>query len=134
MNFSLRAEEYSPLVLAYMGDAVYEQYVRTRLVSAANMPVNILHCRATGFVSAQAQFEASKHILPMLTEEEDRVFKRGRNAHHATVPKNAQVTHYRHATGFEALIGYLYIKGDSDRLSYILDLSYEWLKSRMGGE
>ncbi len=133
MEFSLSADEYSPLVLAYMGDSVYEQYVRGRLVSCGNMPVGLLHRRATEFVSAPAQFEAARYILPFLTPNEDRVFRRGRNAHHATVPKNASVVHYRHATGFEALVGYLYIKGENDRLLHILDLVYERLFGKASG-
>lgn len=113
--------EYSPLVLAYLGDAVFEMYIRTMLVSKANMPVNKLHKEATGYVKAKAQSELLGKIYDKLTEEEISVFKRGRNAHSYTSAKNADVVDYRRATGFEALMGYLYIKGDSKRIKELLE-------------
>lgn len=115
------ANMYSPLVLAYIGDAVYEAYIRCSIVSAGNMPVHKLHKAATGFVKAKAQSDLMEKILPLLTEEETAVFKRGRNAKSATSPKNADIVDYRRATGFEALIGYLYIAGKKDRLIELLD-------------
>lgn len=115
------ANSYSPLVLAYIGDAVYEAYVRCHIVSAGNMPVHKLHKAATGFVKAKAQSDLMEKILPLLTEEETAVFKRGRNAKSATSPKNADIVDYRRATGFEALVGYLYIAKKKDRLIELLD-------------
>ena len=126
-EFKLGANEYSPLALAYLGDAVYELYVRTRLMEKANIPVNTLFVQSTHFVKAEAQFRAYHIILDRLSEEETAVLKRGRNAKSATVPKNADVTHYRCATGVEALIGYLYIKDRHDRIKEIMDIIFDGL-------
>ena len=115
------ANTYSPLVLAYIGDAIYEAYVRCSIVSTANMPVHKLHKTATGFVKAKAQSDLMEKMMPLLTEEEMAVFKRGRNAKSATTPKHADIVDYRRATGLEALIGYLYIVGKKDRLIALLD-------------
>ena len=121
-NFEfLKANAYSPLVLAYMGDAVYELYIRSMLVSHANMQVNKLHKEATGYVKAKAQAELMKKIMPKLSEEEISIYKRGRNAHSYTSAKNADIVDYRCATGFEALIGYLYISGNTERMYEILN-------------
>lgn len=114
-------EQYSPLVLAYMGDAVYELYVRKMLVERANMQVDKLHKSAIAIVRAEAQCEAFKKIEDELTEHETAVFKRGRNAK-SSVPKHASVMEYRIATGLEALIGYIYMTGDIKRLDYIMNL------------
>ena len=119
---------YSPLVLAYIGDAVYEAYVRCSIVSTGNMPVHKLHKAATGFVKAKAQSDLMEKILPLLTEKETAVFKRGRNAKSATSPKNADIVDYRRATGFEALVGYLYIAGKKDRLIELLDSCIDFNK------
>ena len=112
--------EYSPLVLAYMGDAVYELYIRSLLVSGHNTQVNKLHKEATTFVKAKAQSEILEKIYPLLTEEEITIYKRGRNAHSYTSAKNASINDYRRATGFEALMGYLYISGNTDRINELL--------------
>ncbi len=109
----------SPLVLAYVGDAVFELIVRTRLVRAGNRPVNDLHRSAAGIVSAKAQSAFVKTLLPLLTEEEFAVYQRGKNAKPHTTAKNASNADYHRATGFEALIGYLYL---TDRLERILEL------------
>ncbi len=116
-----RPEEYSPLLLAYIGDAVYEVFVRTHLIKQGNLPVNELHRLSKGYVSASAQSSIAERIEPYLTEEEIRIFKRGRNAKSATVPKNADVGDYRRATGFEALIGFLYLKGSFDRVFELME-------------
>lgn len=118
--------EYSPLVLAYIGDSVYETYIRTRLVARANTQVNNLHKTTINYVKAKAQCEIMKALLGQLTEEEEWVFKRGRNTKSATVPKNADVGEYRYATGFEALIGYLYLSGSRDRLYELLDFAFDY--------
>ena len=120
-NKSISPDMYSPLVLAYIGDVVYELNVRERLVVGHNMPVNKLHKAATGLVNAGAQSAGFKKIEEQLTEKELAVFKRGRNTH-STVPKNADMAQYRCATGLEALIGYIYLSGDTDRLSEIMSL------------
>lgn len=115
------AELYSPLVLAYMGDAVYELYVRKMLISRGNTQVDKLHKSAVEIVKAEAQCDAYRKIENILTEHEIAVFKRGRNAK-SSVPKHATVSEYRTATGLEALIGYIYISGDINRLEYIMNL------------
>lgn len=118
------AEQYSPLVLAYMGDAVYELYVRKRLVSMANTQVDKLHKSAVQIVKAEAQCEAFRKIENELTEKEVAIFKRGRNTK-SSVPKHSSVAEYRTATGLEALIGYIYLTGDTNRLDYIMNLILE---------
>lgn len=117
------AREFSPLTLAFIGDGVYELYVRCHIAEAANAPAGRLHKEAVKFVKASAQAQAIKDIEEVLTEEELWIFKRGRNAKSPTVPKNADVTDYRLATGFEALIGYLYLEGRTQRLSQICSLA-----------
>lgn len=107
---------YSPLTLAYLGDSVYEVVIRTILVKKGNCPVNQLHRKASGLVKAAAQSAMMEVIEPMLNEEEHSVYKRGRNAHSATMAKHATMADYRRATGFEALMGYLYLKEDYTRM------------------
>ena len=121
-NFEYAAAgSYSPLVLAYMGDAVYERYIRSMLVSKANTQVNKLHKEATKYVKAKAQSELVEKIMDKLTEEEVAIYKRGRNAHSYTSAKNADIVDYRRATGFEALIGYLYCMGREQRIQQLLE-------------
>lgn len=116
---------FSPLSLAYVGDAVYEVYVRSYVTQSGNMPVNKLHRTATHYVSAKAQSAIIHSIMDNLTEEEVAVFKRGRNAHSYTSAKNADIVDYRHATGFEALIGYLFMLKRFDRLNEIIKMSID---------
>lgn len=111
---------YSPLTLAYLGDAVYEIVVRTLLVKSVNCQVNKLHQRASQLVKASAQSSMMQILEPLLTEEEYVIYKRGRNAHSATMAKNAKMSDYRRATGFEALIGYLYLKEDMERMLFLI--------------
>lgn len=107
---------YSPLTLAYIGDAVYEIVIRTILVEKGNAQVNKLHQRASKLVKASAQSEIIEKLKEDLTEEELAVYKRGRNAKSYTMAKNATMSDYRRATGFEALMGYLYLKEDFGRI------------------
>lgn len=116
---------YSPLTLAYLGDAVYEIVIRTLLVKRENCQVNKLHQRASSLVKASAQSAMIQKLETVLTEEEHLVYKRGRNAHSVTMAKNATMSDYRRATGFEALIGYLYLKEDMTRM---LDLIHAGLE------
>lgn len=102
---------YSPLTLAYIGDDAYDLVIRTYLLGKGNMPVNKLNRMADGLVKAKAQSDMMAVIEPMLDEEEHAVYKRGRNAKSYTKAKNATVADYRRATGFEALMGYLYLQG-----------------------
>lgn len=113
---------YSPLTLAYIGDAVYEVVIRTILVKKGNCPVNQLHKRASELVKAAAQSEMIKKIEPMLSEEEHDVYKRGRNAHSGSMAKNASMSDYRRATGFEALMGYLYLEKEHGRMLELIRL------------
>ena len=107
---------YSPLVLAYIGDGIYELMIRSMVVEQGNRQVNKLHQQASRFVKAQAQSEMMETQLPLFGEEETRVYMRGRNAKSHTTAKNASVNDYRRATGFEALMGYLYLQGNMERL------------------
>lgn len=101
---------YSPLTLAYIGDGVYELIIRTILVKKGNCPVNRLHKKASSLVKAGAQSAIMEVIEEKLTPEELSVYRRGRNAHSPTMAKHATMADYRRATGFEALMGYLYLK------------------------
>lgn len=116
---------YSPLVLAYVGDCVYELIVRTLLVEQSNCPVRKLHKRATAYVKAKAQADLITAMLDDLTEEEKDVYRRGKNAKSHTVPKNASLGDYRKATGMEAVIGYLYLKKDMERVLELIKLGWE---------
>lgn len=120
--------EHSPLVLAYIGDAVYEVYIRSLLVSRGSFPVHQLHRAATGYVKAEAQSKAVQALAPELSEEELRIYKRGRNAKPGTVAKHAEVKDYHQATGFEALIGYLYLQKNNKRLEELLQKAVDILE------
>ena len=111
--------QYSPLTLAYIGDAVYELFVRTYLLRDANFPVNKLHKTAIGMVNAKAQSDLFQKVKESLTEDELAVYKRGRNTN-SHPPKNADMVDYKSATGVEALIGYLYLMGEADRIAELM--------------
>lgn len=113
---------YSPLTLAYIGDAIYELVIRTILVEKGNTQVNKLHQRASKLVKASAQSAIIEKLKPYLTEEEMGVFKRGRNAKSFTMAKNASMSDYRRATGFEALMGYLYLTEQWDRILELIKI------------
>ncbi|WJH36397.1 Mini-ribonuclease 3 [Paenibacillus sp. CC-CFT747] len=115
----------NPLVLAYVGDAVYEVFVRQYLVSLPNHRPHHLHRQSTRFVSAKAQARSLERWMPLLTEEEADVVRRGRNAKSGTTPKNTDVLIYRHSTAFECLIGYLYYRQRFERLHELMSLSLE---------
>lgn len=115
----------SPLQLAYVGDAVYEVFIRTFLLGDKKLSVNDLHKKAIGYVKAEAQSNIIHKIMDKLTEEEVSIVKRGRNTKSGTVPKNANITDYRYATGFEALIGYLYLLNRQDRINEIFKMAIE---------
>lgn len=120
-----RPGDLPALVLAYVGDAVYELAVRSRLVGTGLTRVNRLHSEAVKYVNAGAQAKILKRIEDSLTEEEFIVVRRGRNAKSAHTPQGAGVLEYRHSTAMEALIGYLYLKGDAARLDEIMALAFE---------
>ena len=113
---------YSPLALAYIGDDVYDVVVRTFVVEHANRSAYDLHKISSHFVKAQTQAAMIEALEELLTEEEEAVYKRGRNAKAYTTAKNASVADYRKATGLEALMGYLYL---SDRMDRVLELMKE---------
>ncbi|WP_127595272.1 Mini-ribonuclease 3 [Paenibacillus lautus] len=117
-----------PIVLAYIGDAIYEVAVRQFLISRANLRPHHLHRTATGFVSAKAQSRILAFLDPELTEEERDVVRQGRNAKSGSIPKNADVLEYRHATAFETLVGYLYYTGEQDRLRELIGKSIEFIE------
>lgn len=110
-----------PLVWAYIGDAVYELYIRTELVNNSKMNPHKLHVEAIKYVKAQAQAEILENLQEFLTDEEKDIVRRGRNAENHHLPKNANVADYSHATAFEALIGYLYLTKQDKRLKEIFD-------------
>lgn len=107
---------YSPLTLAYIGDGIYELIIRSVVVGQGNRQVKKLHQQASRYVKAQAQSRMMETLLPLLNQEEEEIYRRGRNAKSYSVAKNASVHDYRRATGFEALMGYLYLKGETRRL------------------
>ncbi len=111
----------SPLVYAYIGDAVYEVYIRDYIINKYGGNVNALHKIATKFVKAAAQAAAVHGLESQLSEEEWSVIKRGRNQKSGSVPKNANLADYRYATGFEALIGYLYLMDNHGRIEEIIE-------------
>lgn len=112
----LNLMQYSPLTLAYIGDAAYELVIRTVLVRRGNAPVSRFHKKASSLVKAEKQSAMVMALEPLFTEEEEKVYKRGRNAKSATSAKNASIGDYRRATGFEAVMGWLYLKGDYTRM------------------
>jgi ribonuclease-3 family protein len=116
---------YSPLTLAYIGDGIFELVVRTVLVERKNTQAEKLHKAATKIVKAETQALLIEAIKEELTEEELSVYKRGRNAKAVTRAKNATMSEYRRATGFEALMGYLYLKGDMERMMKLIHLGVE---------
>ncbi|MBQ9765503.1 MAG: ribonuclease III [Lachnospiraceae bacterium] len=111
---------YSPLTLAYIGDAIYEVVVRTHVVSKGNMPVNKLHGISSNLVKAETQAKLVKLLEDELTDEEKIALKRGCNSKPYTKAKNASMTDYLTATGFEAMMGYLYLKNEMDRIIYLV--------------
>ena len=122
------ARTYSPLALAYIGDAVYELLIWTRVVSRGSVQVNKMHKKSASLVKAEAQADLIKALMDELTEEELAVYKRGRNAKSVTMARHATMTDYRMATGLEALVGYLYLQGEYKRL---LELVHDGLE-KMG--
>lgn len=112
----------SPLVWAYVGDAVYELYIRTYLVSTTKLKPHKLHIESIKYVKASAQAKILENIMPNLTEKERDIVRRGRNVQNHHLPKNANVTEYMYSTAFEALIGYLYLTKQNNRLYIILKM------------
>ncbi|PAE14819.1 ribonuclease III [Virgibacillus sp. 7505] len=125
-------KQMKSLALAYMGDAVYEIYVRRHLLQKGEVKPNHLHQAAVTFVSAKSQAKVIRDWLEqdMLSEGEQAVFRRGRNAKSGTVPKNTDVQTYRYSTGFEALIGYHYLLEDTERLETLIQAAIKHVEER----
>ena len=107
---------YSPLALAYIGDSIFDLVIRTIVVGKGNTRASQLHKRTSQVVKASAQSLMVEKLLPLMTEEEETIYKRGRNAKSATMAKNATMAEYRRATGLEALMGYLYLDNQFERI------------------
>ena len=118
---SFDPSQHSPLDLAFVGDTVFDLFVRSALVIEANRPVKQLQLEASKKVNAAAQAALAEKILPFLTEKEADVFRRGKNAHVHHVPKNMTLDDYRTATAFEALLGFLYLSGNTERIEELLN-------------
>lgn len=121
---------YSPLTLAFMGDAVFELMARTMIVTEGNTAPEKLHRRTTRLVKAEAQAAMGHGIWEDLTPEEQAVYRRGRNAQSYTHAKNASVSDYRHATGLEALFGYLYLTGQQERMLELMKRCVEIIEEK----
>ncbi len=115
-------KSYSPLTLAFLGDNVYDLVVRTILLQQANRAVNTLNKKKSAVACAEFQAQMADRILPLLSEEELGVYKRGRNAKSYTTPKHAKIGDYRKATGVEALMGYLYLQGKTERILELMKI------------
>ncbi len=128
MNRTLTEREvnqYSPLALAFMGDSVYEQLVREKIIVSANMPASKLHCLKVSRVCAEYQSKALEKILPFLDEKETTIVKRGRNATGNTVPKHSRAVDYRRATALECLFGYLHLLGKAERIDELFQIIWQ---------
>jgi ribonuclease-3 family protein len=113
---NINPRQYSPLVLAYIGDSVFDLIIKSKVINDGNAPVNKLHRKTSNYVKASAQAQLFREIEDLLTEEEISIYKRGRNAKSGTVPKNADLMDYKMATGLEALIGFLYLNKKFERI------------------
>lgn len=123
-------EQLPPLALAYLGDAIHEVAVRQYILSGKNLRPNHMHRLSTSFVSAGAQARMLLHVEPMLTEDEASIVRQGRNAKSGTVPKNASVLDYRYATAWECLIGYLYYRGQQQRILELITTAIHHLEQQ----
>lgn len=121
---------YSPLTLAYLGDAVYEMVIRAICVKRTNMQTQKLHRKVTGYVSAKAQAKMMDALIGELTEEEESIYRRGRNSKPYTKAKNASMEEYLKATGFEALVGYLYLQKEYERMNALIAHGIEALQEK----
>lgn len=120
--------EYSPLTLAYIGDSIYDLIIKSLVINEGNKQVQKLHQETSSLVQASAQSKMMRTLQELLTEEEHAVYKRGRNAKSVSPAKNQSITDYRRATGFEALMGYLYLKKNMKRLIDLVKIGLDSLK------
>ncbi|MCI9328534.1 Mini-ribonuclease 3 [Schaedlerella sp.] len=123
-------DSYSPLVLAYMGDCVYDLIIKSMVVSRGNKQVHRLHEETSSYVQASAQSRMMRAMQPHLTEEEHAIYRRGRNTRSVSAAKNQTITDYRRATGFEALVGYLFLKKRYARLMELVKIGLDSLKEK----
>ena len=124
-----KADEYSPLTLAFLGDGVYDLLVRESLVNRANRPAGELNRQKVAMVNCRAQAEYAQLLMPSLSEKELAVYKRGRNAAPKCTPKHGSVADYHSATGLECLFGYLYVNGETERINELFDIILHTTKS-----
>ena len=122
-------KEYSPLTLAYIGDSIYDLIIKSLVINEGNKQVQKLHRETSSMVQASAQSKMMRTIQEHLTEEEHAVFKSGRNAKSVSPAKNQSITDYRRATGFEALMGYLYLKKEWKRMLDLVKIGLDSLES-----
>lgn len=122
------AEQYSPLDLAYIGDCIFDLIIKTLVIRKGNKQVQKLHRETSRYVQASAQSEMMRAMQEQLTEEEHAVYKRGRNAKSVSPAKNQSITDYRRATGFEAVLGYLYLKKEWKRLLDLVKIGLDSLE------
>lgn len=120
--------QLSPLVLAYIGDSIFDLVVKTMIVTRGNTQVNKMNKEASSIVKAEAQSKMIGFLEDRLTEEEESIYKRGRNAKSYTSAKNASISDYRRATGFEALMGYLYMSGNYERMCGLIKEALDYLE------
>ena len=123
----IEVNQMSPLVWAYIGDSVYEQYIRDYLVTNTKFKPHKLHIEATKYVKAAAQAKILQCLENDLTEDEKEVIRRTRNTKNHHLPKNSNVQEYMYATAFEGLIGYLHLTKNKERLKELLDLSLKYI-------
>lgn len=124
-------DSMSPLIWAYVGDSVYELYIRTHLVNITKLKPHQLHIKSIQYVKAGAQAEILEKLMEILTKEEKEIVRRGRNAENHHLPKNATVQEYMYSTAFESLIGYLYLTKQDDRLKEILEQCIEIVENKI---
>ena len=122
--------QYNGLTLAYIGDAVYELKIREYLLSLGETTVNEMHSNAIKYTSAKSQAAIINHMMPFFTNEEEEIFKRGRNSGGTHKPKNASLSDYHKATGFEAVIGYLYLIKNNERIDELIEKSIHFLNQK----
>lgn len=121
-------QSYSPLTLAYIGDCVFDLIIKSLIVNQGNKQVQKLHAETSALVQASSQSKMMRPLQELLTEEEHAVYKRGRNAKSVSPAKNQSITDYRRATGFEALIGYLYLEKRYDRIMELVRIGLEFME------
>ena len=123
-------EGYSPLTLAYIGDSIYDLIIKTLVINEGNRQVQKLHQKTSSYVQASAQSKMMRTMQEHLTEEEHAIYKRGRNAKSVSPAKNQSITDYRSATGFEALLGYLYLKKEWKRMLELVKIGLDSIKEQ----